>query len=303
MLKKYHGIIPPIITPVDENENVDEKGFRLLLEHCVTSGLHGIFVAGTSGECVQLTKKERMRAVKIALEQVNGRIPVLCGMMDSSTRRVIDNIKELEQMGGTCAVITPVFYARHSSQNETIRHFELIAKETSIDLVIYNIPSMTGLNLASDTVIKIGQIDNVVGYKDSGPSYGEFMKVLAYYKDKPFSCLQGVTSQAISSLLMGADGFVPVLAPLFPKIFIEAYEAGISKNVERAAQYDVLIQETSKILGFSKNLTAAAKFAISTLGFSDKRVIMPQDGTLLEEEKEILNQINFVNELYTKINN
>ncbi len=300
MLKKYHGVIPPIITPVDVHENVDEEGFRALLEYCVTSGLHGIFVAGTNGECMQLTQKERNRAIRIALDQVNGRIPVVCGTMDSSTRRVIENIKELEQMGGTCAVITPVFYARHTSQEESIRHFEGIAKETSVDLIIYNMPSMTGLALNASTVIEIGQIDHVMGYKDSSPSYGSFMNVLEFFKDSPFACLQGVTSQAVSALLMGADGFVPALAPLFPRLFIDAYNASISRDTKRAIIYNKLIQESSKILSMSKNMTAAAKYAISVLGFTDKRVIMPQDGILPEEENNILRQIDIVNELYDK---
>ena len=88
MLKKYHGIIPPIITPVDTRENVDESGYRQLLEYCVQGGLHGILVAGTNGETMALTQKERTRAIRITLEQINGRIPVMAGCMDPSPRRV-----------------------------------------------------------------------------------------------------------------------------------------------------------------------------------------------------------------------
>jgi len=301
MIKKYHGIIPPIITPVDDHENVDEQGFRALLEHCVQNGLHGIFVAGTNGECMQLTQKARNRAIAIALAQVNGRIPVVCGTMDSSTRRVIENIKELEQMGGSCAVITPVFYARHNSQDESIRHFEAIARNTSVDLIIYNMPSMVGVTLTPETVIKIGQIDHVAGYKDSSPSYGGFLQVLSRFRDTPFSCLQGMTAHAVSALLMGADGFVPALAPLFPRLFVDAYEAGISKDTELAWKYNELIRESSKILAMSANMTAAAKFAISTLGFTGKRVVAPQDGIRPDEEEKIIRQIAYVNELYAGI--
>lgn len=300
MLKKYHGIIPPIITPVDEHENVDEEGFRALIERCIQGGLHGIFVAGSNGECMQLTQRERERAIKIAIEQAAGRVPVVCGIMDTSTRRVIENLKAAEQLGAECAVVTSIFYARHTSQDESIRHFEALSKASNIDMLIYNMPSMTGLAFTPATVMTIGDMDHMMGYKDSGPNYGAFMQVLAKYKDTPFACLQGVTANALSALMMGADGFVPALAPLFPELFVDAYEAGISGDADKAWRYNELIRESSKILGMSKNMTAAAKYAISTLGLTHKRVLAPQDGTLPEEEAKMDRQIERVRELYAK---
>ena len=286
MEKKYHGIIPPIISPIDENENIDVEGYKALLDYCINGGLHGIFAAGTNGETMQLTQKERNHVIKVTLDHVNGRIPVIAGVMDSSTRRVIDNIKALEDMGGTCAAVTSIFYDRHTSQDETIRHFEKILKETSVDLVIYNIPPFTGVKLTADTVLKIAALDDrVVAYKDSSGSYAEFMRVLATYRDTPFGVLSGVTGQALSAVLMGADGFVPALGPCFPQMFVAAYEAAKSKNVDLTRKYNELVRESSKILGMTKNGTAAAKYAISLRGFTSDRVIWPQD-TIMEEEKE-----------------
>ncbi len=128
MKKKYYGVIPPIITPILPDETVDEEGFRRLLDYCIDGGLHGIFVAGTNGETLALTQKERDRAIRIAVEHINGRVPVMAGVMDTSTRRVIDNVKAAEQAGATCCVVTPIFYDRHTSQDETVRHFEQILR-------------------------------------------------------------------------------------------------------------------------------------------------------------------------------
>ena len=89
MKPKFYGVIPPIVTPIDEKENIDEAGFRSLLEHCITGGLHGILVVGTNGETMALTQKERTRAIQIAVDQVNGRLPVMGGCMDTSTRRAM----------------------------------------------------------------------------------------------------------------------------------------------------------------------------------------------------------------------
>lgn len=298
-MKKYYGVIPPIITPIDENEKVDEKGFRGLLDYCVDGGLQGIFVAGTNGETMQLTQKERNRAIGIALDQVNGRCPVIAGVMDTSTQRVIDNIHEVEKMGGSCVAVTPIFYDRHTSQDETIRHFDRILEYTNVDIMVYNIPAFVGEKMTANTVIKIGKMDKrVVGYKDSSGSYGEFLQVLAAFRGTDFSVLQGLPALAMSSMLMGADGFVPALAPAFPEMFVSAYEAGKSKNVELAVKYNDLLRESSKINGMSKNATAAAKYAISLRGFTHKRVIWPQDTILPEEELKIQMKLKEVDSLY-----
>ncbi len=302
MDKKYHGIIPPIVSPVDSDENIDEHGLRALIEYCIEGGLHGLLVAGTNGETMQLTQKERNRAIEIAIDQVNGRIPVIAGVMDTSTKRVIENIKALEDMGGTCAAVTPIFYDRHTSQDETVRHFEKILKETKVDLFVYNIPPFTGIKLTPETVMTIADMDKrVVGYKDSAAAYTDFLKVVAKYKDTPFCVLSGATPQALSGILMGADGFVPALGPAFPEMFVDAYEAAKSKDVDLTREYDQLIRESGKILGMTKNATAAAKYAISLRGHIDKRVLMPQDMILPDEEIKIKNQVDKVDELYRNL--
>lgn len=243
MEKKYHGIIPPIATPVDKHENVEESAFRSLIDYCIAGGLHGIFVAGTNGETMQLTQRERNHAIQICVDQVNGRVPVIAGCMDTSTRRVIENIKAAEDLGAACVAVTPIFYDRHTSQNEITRHFERILQETSCEIMIYNIPPFTGEKIAPKTVIEIAQMDRrVVGYKDSSGAFGEFMQVLSVYRDTPFSVMQGVTPCALPAILMGADGFVPALAPAFPEMFVSAYKAAKSKDCDLAWRYQEVIE-------------------------------------------------------------
>ena len=299
--KKYYGVIPPIITPVDAHENVEEDGFRGLLQHCVDHGLHGIFVAGSNGETMALTQAQRNKAIEIAVDQCGSQVPVMCGVMDTSTRRVIDNIKALEQLGGTSAVITSIFYARHTSQSETIRHFEEIAAHTAVDLIIYNIPMFTGLTLSAETVEEIAKLPAVVGYKDSSGQFSTFQRLLPEFQDTEFSMLQGATAYAMSSMLLGADGFVPSIAPLFPELFVDSYEAGRRGDISLAVRYDKLLRETSKILSMSKSATAANKFALSTLGYTDPRVIRPQDICTDEDRQDILRQIEVVKEQYAAL--
>ncbi len=287
MSKKIIGVIPPIITPVDEREKVDEKALRLLIDHCIENGIHGIFVAGSNGECLALTQQERDRAIKIAIDQVGGRVPLIAGVMDASTPRVIENIKRFEDMGGEVAVVTPVFYARHATQDETVRHFEEISKSTSAKLMIYNIPPFTGQLLKAETIFKIAKIDKVIGYKDTSGNFPDFLKCLRYFKGTDFLLHQGATNLALPSLLLGADGYIPSLAPLFPRPYIELYNAGVRGEIKQARKWAEIVDETCKIYPMAKSQTASTKYAISKLGFLDKRVIRPTEPITAEEERKI----------------
>ncbi|MFR7893907.1 MAG: dihydrodipicolinate synthase family protein [Dysosmobacter sp.] len=114
---------------------------RKLINHCIDHGIHGIFVCGSNGECMSLDAGPAGPGHSDCAGRMRrGRVPVLAGCMDSSTQRVIENVQRLEEMGGTTAVVTPVFDARHATQEETVRHFEEISKNTNANLMIYNIP-------------------------------------------------------------------------------------------------------------------------------------------------------------------
>lgn len=287
MSKEIIGVIPPIITPIDEHEKVDEKGLRLLIDHCIEHGIHGIFVCGSNGECMSLTQEQRDRAIKIALDECAGRVPVIAGCMDSSTQRVIENIKRLEDMGGRTAVVTPVFYARHATQEETVRHFEEISKQTSADLMIYNIPPFTGQNLTADTIIKISQIDKVIGVKDTSGNFPAFIKLLNHFRGTDFLVHQGATNLAVPSMLMGADGYIPSLAPLFPKAHLKLYEYGKAGDIENAIKWGAIVDEICKLYPMAKSQTASTKYAMSKLGFVDKRVCQPTEPITADEMKRI----------------
>ena len=293
------GIYPPIVTPITEKEDVDEQGLRKLINHCIERGLHGIFVAGTNGETLSLTQEQRDKAISIALSESKGKVPVMAGVMDSSTRRVIENIKRFEQMGGEFAVVTSVFYSRHASPRETIRHFEEISRNTQAKIVAYNIPPFTGMNMTADMVIELSKIDKVVGLKDSGGNFIDFLKLLYHFKGTSFKLFQGLSDLAGSSVLLGADGLVVALAPLFPEIYLDLYESSLKKDTDRVMRLSAFI--SLRIMAIVRQATygiSAVKYATSLLGFFDKRMIKPSEPVKPEEEEKIREAVRIVNEEY-----
>ena len=168
--------------------------------------------------------------------------------------------------------------------------------------MIYNIPPFVGTGIKADTVIKIADLDDrVVGYKDSSGAYTDLLKLIDHFEGTQFSVMEGITPHAMSAVLMGADGFVPALAPAFPEMFAAAYDAAASGNIAGAKKYNQLIRKSSSILSMSVNGTAAAKYAISLLGYTDKRVMMPQDPILPEEEEKIRICFDEVNKMFEEL--
>lgn len=299
--KKYSGITVPVVTPVDKNENVDEESYRKVIEHCILGGVHGIFAAGTLGETMALTQSERDRAIRIAADQAKNRVKVFGGVMDTSVRRVVENIKRIEDSGVDAVVITPVFYDRHTSQGEIIRLFEAAAKATKLDILAYNIPSFVIEKIEPSTVVELSGIDNVKGYKDSAAVFNDTVKVLdALAGDPDFSVLSGTPVQYIGSAILGCDGCVPSMASVFPKVFHYAYDvtkAGDTEGMKKANGY---ILKAGSIYGGAKNGTAAVKYAVSKLGLCRPDVISPADPVSVAEAKVIDERLAACEKLFGK---
>ncbi len=291
MLKKYSGMTVPAPTPVNADETLNEEGYRAFVEFMIKNGMQGVFACGTLGETMQLTQRERTKTIKVAADQAKGRIKIFGGVMDTSTKRVIENVKEMEDSGADAAVITPVFYDRHTSQGEIIRLFEDVAKSTKLDLVVYNIPTFVIEKIEPATVIELAKIDNVKCYKDSAANFNDTVKVLAALKDDPdFTVLSGTPVQYIGSAALGADGCVPSMAALYPRMFVKAFEACQTKDLDEMNKYNRFILEAGKIYGASKNGTAAVKYAASLVCGFDPRVIRPADDLTEAEKEKILQQ-------------
>lgn len=297
--KKYSGITVPVLTPVLPDESVDEQGYRTLIQYMLDNGVHGIFSCGTLGETMALTQSERDKAIRIAADACAGKAKVFAGVMDTSTRRVIENIKRIEDCGADAAVITPVFYDRHTSQGEIIRLFEDVAAATSIDLVAYNIPTFVVEKIEPATVSALADIDAVKAYKDSAANFNDTVKVLnalAYRED--FSILNGTPVQYMPSALLGCDGCVPGMASMYPRVFVKAYEASLTGDVELMDKFNKLICLAGSVYASAKNGTAAVKYAVSTMGFMSEQIIRPQDGVSPAEKEKIHKQMALCEEAF-----
>ena len=164
------GIIPPILTPMNDDESINVAELRNQVDRMIEGGVHALFPFGTNGEGYILNAKEKQLVLETVIEQCNGRVPVYAGTGCISTKETIEQSKMAQAAGAdVLSIITPSFAA--ASQDELYAHYKAVAEAVDMPIVLYNIPARTGNALAPATVARLAQIENIVGAKDSSGNF------------------------------------------------------------------------------------------------------------------------------------
>jgi len=221
---KIQGIIPPVATPMQANEDLDLPRLKWFIDHQIACGVHGIFVLGTNSECYALDEREKQEVIATAVSHVNKRVPVFAGTGAETTREAVRLSKMAEKEGADgLSVITPYFVK--PSQPEICNHYRRIAENTALPVLLYNNPFHTGgVSIDVDTVAKLAEIPNILGVKDS---CGDLQNTMEYIRAVParFSVMMGRDTLIYSALEMGARGAVPATGNIAPALLVEIYEA------------------------------------------------------------------------------
>jgi 4-hydroxy-tetrahydrodipicolinate synthase len=220
---QIRGIIPPVATPMQANEDLDLPRFKWFLDHLINEGVHGIFVLGTNSEFYALDEREKQEVIATAVAHVNKRVPVYAGTGAETTREVVRLTKmaEREKVDGI-SVITPYFVM--PSQAEIYDHYRRIAEATSLPVLLYNNPGTCGgLKIEPDTVARLAEIPNILGVKDSS---GDLQNTNEYIRVVPdrFAVLMGRDTLIYAGLVCGARGAVPATGNIAPALLVEIYE-------------------------------------------------------------------------------
>ncbi len=243
------GVVPPIVTPLNPDETVDEAGLERQLQRLIRAGVHGIYFLGSTGEQPALRDAEKVRAIRAAKRVISGRVPLIVGTMAGSTARALDNIRAAEKAGADAVAVTPPHYYPSGGAEEQLAHYRTCAAGTGLPVVIYNIPSTTKVMLAPDTMARIADIRNIAGVKDSSGDFGHFLRVLGLLRERSgFGCLVGSPVLAGAAILYGADGVVPGIANVDPQVMLEVYAAAKAGDL---AALPALQQRVHKLMGLS----------------------------------------------------
>lgn len=245
----YKGIICAMITPLDENQDINPKATRELIDYLINKGVYGLFILGTNGECHVLTDDEKVEFAKIVIEHTNNRVPVFVGTGGNSTREVINLSKRMETIGASAlSIITPYFVP--PTQQELIEHYKAVAAEVNLPIMMYNMPGKTGINIEPESVKELAKVKNIVGIKDSGGKLDNMKAYLEVTKGEDFGVFSGSDSLILDILKVGGHGAVAATANFLAGIDVAIYNNFIKGDIEAAQKAQDSIEELRRILKF-----------------------------------------------------
>jgi 4-hydroxy-tetrahydrodipicolinate synthase len=261
-----HGIIPPVATPMKDNEDLDLPRLRWFLDHLISAGVHGLFVLGTNSEFYALDEREKQEVIATAVQHVRGRVPVFAGTGAETSREAVRLTRMAEHEGvDGVSVITPYFV--NPSQQEIYDHYRRVAEATHLPVVLYNNPGTCGgVKIDVDTVARLAQVPNILGIKDSSGDLQNTNEYLRVVPDR-FSVLQGRDTLIYQALIFGARGAVPATANIAPRLVVDIYEA-VQRGDHAAAKAAQLRLNPVRLCLNLGTAPGGVKAALALLGMS-----------------------------------
>ena len=280
-LKKepLRGIIPPMATLLLDDEHLDVAGTAQLIEHLIEGGVHGIFILGTTGECTNISYKLRRELITLTCEKVDGRLPVLVGVTDTSLEESLA-LSQLSKEKGAAAVVAAPPYYYGLGENELITYFNKLADSLPLPLYLYNMPSHTKTMLTQKTVMALSKHPNVYGLKDSSGNAVFFNAMIYAFRNRPeFTLLVGPEEMMASTVLMGGHGGVSGGANMFPRLFVDLFyaaEKGDLKEVSRLQEMVMEIADEIYAVGsYGSSFLKGLKASMAALGIGNGYLATP----------------------------
>jgi 4-hydroxy-tetrahydrodipicolinate synthase len=270
------GVIPPLCTPRDPEGGIDRTSLVRLCHRLVDAGVSGLFVGGSTGETALLDDATRLATLDIVVEAAAGRVPVLFGVIDTGTLRVLERARPAVDRGAAAIVATVPFYvAPH--QNEILGHFAYLRRRLDVPIVAYDIPSATHVRIGPATSVAIAKEGDAVALKDSSGDLAGLRSIVDSTRDLPFRVLSGSETLADAALFSGADGLVPGLGNVDPDGYVRLYRAARSGDTALATAEQRRLAALMGIIdvadlgriGFTAGALGAFKAALVLLGVID----------------------------------
>ncbi len=294
----FSGVIPPLLTPRTADGALDLPSLRRLIDHLIDSGVDGIFALGSSSEVLYLTNEERETVLTTCVDTIAGRVPLIVGINDMTTARVIDEAKRLLTIGGEAIVVTSQFYAIDNAFEEE-RHFRAIADAVDVPVFAYDVPVRTKQKLPLPLLTKLAREGVIAGVKDSSGDDVSFRQLALATRDiDGFAAFTGHEVVCDGAMLSGAAGLVPGLGNVDPAGYKRLYEAARAGDWETARTeqdrlaklFDIVFVETPSVSGGAAGL-GAFKTALQVMGVLDSNTMSQPMETLGDTETQRIRSI------------
>lgn len=266
------GSLVAIVTPMHDDGSLDFAGLRKLLDWHVAQGTDGIVMVGTTGESPTVDFDEHCELIRIAVEHVAGRIPVIAGTGGNSTREAIE-LTHCAKAAGAAGVLSVVPYYNKPTQEGLYQHFRAIAEAVDMPVILYNVPGRTVADMSNDTVLRLAEIPNITGIKDATGGI-ERGTDLIRRAPKDFALYSGDDASGLAFMLLGWHGVISVTANVAPKLMHEMCTAAFAGNLARAKEINMQLFGLHSRL-FVESNPIPVKWALAEMGLIERGLRLP----------------------------
>lgn len=259
----FKGVGSAVPTPFDEN-GVNISEFRKFLQFQIDNNVDALIVCGTTGESSTMTRDEKIIAINCALEVANEKIPVIVGTGSNNTREAIEMSKIAERLGADgILVVTP--YYNKTTQRGLIAHYKAIAESVSLPIILYNVPSRTGVNIEPKTCLELSKIDNIIAIKEASGNISQVAQISNLCGDNLY-IYSGNDDQIVPICSLGGMGVISVLSNIKPKFVHDMVYDFLDGNIDKARKMQLNVLPLINSL-FSEVNPIPVKYALNELGF------------------------------------
>ncbi len=271
-LDQINGCGTAIITPFKQDESVDESAFRRLVEFQIENGVDFIVACGTTGESVTMSDDEQARVVELTIETSGGRVPVVAGAGGYNTREVIEKVHRYERLGAD-AILSVTPYYNKPTQEGLYQHYRAIAESTRLPIILYSVQGRTACNIEPATVIRLAEIENIVGIKEASGAIAQIVEIAATV-DESFKLFAGDDAVVLPVAALGGIGVVSVASNLLPRQVSDLCHACVEGRFDEARKLNRQLTPIFKALFIESN-PIPVKAALAMTGMIEEVYRLP----------------------------
>ncbi len=269
----FQGAGTAMITPFDEDMNVDYQSLKKFTRFQVDEGINALIVLGTTGEAPTINEDERNKIIETVVNEVNGKIPVIVGTGTNDTKKVAALNKSAEKLKVDGLLIVNPYYNK-GTQQSLVEHYKYISERTTLPILLYNVPSRTGMNILPETAITISeQCKNVKGIKEASGNISQIGKLFALRKPG-FHVYSGNDDQTLPIIAFGGSGIVSVFSNVFPKQMTELTSSLLKGDMDKARSLNKKYLKFMNAL-FVETSPTPVKYAVSLKGYCKNILRLP----------------------------
>ena len=271
-MKPISASIVALITPMHEDGSIDYSALRRLIDWHIEQGTDCVGVVGTTGESPTVSVEEHCEIIRVSVEQAAGRVPIMAGCGANSTNEAIELTRFAKQVGADCQLQVVPYYNKPTQEGQ-YQHFRTIAEAVDLPMVLYNVPGRTVADMQHDTVMRLAQIEGIIGIKEATGNI-ERAQWLIHEAPKGFSVYSGDDGTAVALMLCGGHGNVSVTANIAPKLMHEMCLAAIAGQAQQAMTIQRQLLSLHKNM-FTESNPIPVKWAAQRMGLCGPTLRLP----------------------------